>query len=148
MTRYQAGRIRLIRKRRTYTVKELAQLLQVHPRTIQRWHFDGLVAVERSHPLLFLGYDAKVFLKTILARRRQKLGPNQFFCMHCRQPRRSLPERIETRPTGKRIGNGCELLLLYGQCCVCGCKMVLFTKRECQVSRKIPLTPGVAESRL
>ena len=130
MTRRQIARIRFIRQRRAYTVRELALLLGVHTRTVHQWHTDGLVAIEDSHPLLFLGRAAKDFLKARLAMRRQKLQQDQFFCMRCRRPRLSLPEKSESRPTGKRIGRGKELILLYGECSECGCKMVRFASRQ------------------
>lgn len=130
MTRRQVAQIQFIRQRRTYTVRELALLLGVHPRTVHQWHTDGLAAIEGSHPLLFLGGIAKDFLKVRLAVRKQKLGQDEFLCMRCRQPRESVPEKRKPMPTGKRIGRSKELILLYGVCSECGCKMVRFASRQ------------------
>ncbi len=147
MRRRQVARIRFIRQRRTYTVKELAGLLEVHPRTVQQWHIEGLREIEGSHPLLFSGHEAKDFLKERLAQRRQKLGSGEFLCLHCRQPRLSPPEKISRRPMGKRIGKDGELVLIYGQCGICGCRMVRLARQQGPKNGGISLSPELAEWR-
>ena len=129
MTKRQVARVRFIRQRRTYTVRELAELVGVHPRTVHQWHTEGLTALEGSHPLLFMGSTARGFLRARVAGRKHKLGPGEFYCMRCKQPRLSHRDSLNPRPSGKRIGKGKELVLLYGSCRVCGCRMVRFTFR-------------------
>jgi DNA-binding XRE family transcriptional regulator len=147
MTKRQVARIRYIRQRRTYSVKELSDLLGVHRRTVHQWHSEGLAALEESHPLLFQGQVARDFLKSRSGRRKKRLGPGEFFCMRCRQPRESSPENQSSKPTGRGIGHCKELVLLYGHCCVCGCRMVRFATQQIQNSSVSVPTAKQAESR-
>lgn len=147
MTKRQVARIRFIRQRRTYTVKELSDLLGVHRQTVHQWHTEGLAALEESHPLLFQGQVARDFLKRRSVARKHKLGPDEFFCFRCRQPRVSSSENLTPKPTGKRIGRDKEQVLLCGECCKCGCKMVRFASRQGPDEGVSMLMPKVAEGR-
>jgi len=59
----------------------------------------------------------------------------------------SPSEKLKSSLTGKRIGKDRELVLLYGECSVCGCKMVRFTTQQAPNGRVFPLMPEVAEGR-
>jgi hypothetical protein len=129
MTKRQVALIRFIRQRRTYTVKELSDLLGVHLQTVHQWRKEGLTALEGSQPLLLQGGVVKEFLKSRVSGRKKTLAPDEFFCMGCRLPRRSIPAYRTSEPTGRKIGHGKEQVLLRGRCERCNCQLVRFAVR-------------------
>lgn len=149
MTRKQAARIRFIRARRSYSIKELGGLLGVHSRTVQLWHREGLSSIDdRSHPLLFLGAVAKDFLRVKIRKRRVKLGPNEFFCPRCRRAAQSIPGKINVISTGKRMGKNKELVYWRGECERCGCMLVRFATFKGQNPAPWPMVHTEGASRL
>jgi MerR HTH family regulatory protein len=53
---------RRIKIHRTYTVEEIARVLDVHKHTVRRWEKVGLLAIDDHRPKLFRGPDVHVFL--------------------------------------------------------------------------------------
>jgi len=141
MTKRQSARIRFIRRRRTYRVGELAGLLGVHLQTVHQWRKDGLEVLEGSRPFLIPGGVAKEFLKSRVSRRKKTLAPDEFFCMSCRLPRRSILECQTIEPTGRKIGHGKELVLRRGRCEHCDCGLVRFAVRPVPESPSSPKQP-------
>ena len=55
---------RKIKTKRSYTFKEIADLLGLHIRTIQSWHTDGMLTLEGSNnPYLVMGTDVQNYIK-------------------------------------------------------------------------------------
>lgn len=79
-----------IKSELTYTIAEAAEETHVSPATVRQWIRDGLPAMRTQKPFLIVGADLKSFLKTRNAKRKTKLGPNEFRCMTCKRPRRAL----------------------------------------------------------
>ena len=131
MQRRIRRRIRLIRVRRTYTMSELADFLQVHVRTVQAWHNNGLIPIEPSgRPLLFLGYEVNRFLIERRDRRKCRLGKSEFYCPRCKAARQSLPGEVQGEYTGRRMGHSDELVIIKGKCAECGCSVRRFSTRS------------------
>ena len=53
---------RRVKRLRTYTVRDIVQLLGVHKNTVRSWVKAGLVVLDGRRPLLVLGRDLKQFL--------------------------------------------------------------------------------------
>lgn len=110
-----AKRVRLIKKCRLYSTKELARELGVHPMTIHSWQKQGLKPVDPSFkPFIFRGIDAKAFLKARSVSRKRKLLDGEFYCVRCRQPVESLMGDI----TVNTLGQGTSLHV-RGKCRIC-----------------------------
>lgn len=149
MTRKQCARIRYLRAKRSYSTKELAQVLRVHPRTVQEWHKYGLQSIaEKCFPLLFIGRTVKDFLNARRSKRKCKLAPDECFCPRCRRPRLSKMQPFKIEPTGRHLGSGQELVLLRGICIVCDCPMVKFGVGGDPVLSNSTSTPTGPQGRL
>jgi len=112
---------RSIKRRATYSAKELAKLYKVHLRTVQGWHCTGMRAIdEHAHPLLFLGSEVKRFRNESRKRWHGKLGRDEFLCLTCHRPVRSTAEGFCCESTGKLLGESKLQVRLRGICQVCG----------------------------
>lgn len=118
--------IHRISKRKTYTVKEIAVLLGVHVRTVQGWLSHGLKPVENSIPYLIQGEELAQFLNEKQCERRNKLALDEFYCVKCRQARKSLSGSTHTSITQKLMGGGKTLIVIKALCEVCGGKINRF----------------------
>lgn len=127
MTRKQFARIRYLRAKRSYSTKELAHVLWVHPRTIQNWHRHGLQPLaEKCWPLLFIGQTVRDFLNYRRSQHKCKLAADECFCPRCRCARLSKLQPLSVETTGRYLGSGRESILLRGICVECDCSMVKF----------------------
>ncbi len=117
----------MVRLRKSYTTSEMAQLLNVHPRTVQTWHKHGMFPLDpNERPYLFLGSDVKSFLTERQKVKRFKLKENEFYCVRCKQPRLSLPDRFLVFQTQTKIGKNKIMVMIRGICIVCGCQLARF----------------------
>jgi hypothetical protein len=131
MRKKRIKNIRLIIARRSYSTSEIATLLEVHPRTIQMWHKEGMIPIEENtKPFLFMGYEIKRFLSDRRSARRVRLKGDEFFCPRCKVARKSAPRKIKIINTGKKIGRGDVSVLIKGICIVCGCKLNRFSTKN------------------
>ena len=122
---------RLLRKRRSYTIKEVAKVLGVHPRTIQAWKAQGLEPIDPTDkPLLFMGDQIGTFISSVSQAAKRPLMPDEFYCPRCRAARRSDPESIMLRDTGKLIGPNNRSIVVRGKCSTCGCDIYRFSSTE------------------
>jgi len=108
---------RLIKRDFTYFVSEIADLFQLHPNAVRRWIKAGLSTVDGRRPLLVHGGDLIDFLNARQARRKQKCGPDEFYCCRCRGPRRALLNRVEIQ--NRNDGR----IHLSGVCATCGTRI-------------------------
>jgi hypothetical protein len=108
----------LIRINRSFSVPEIAGLLGVNRYTILAWHKkEGLKAIDDRAPYLFHGKELRRFIQERQKERKQKCGPNEFYCFKCRKPRVSLDNRVII------IINNPKQLNIQGTCVLCGSKM-------------------------
>ena len=125
MKRYNAYKIRM---RRSYSTEELSEAYDIHPRTVQDWHKQGLKAIdETSRPYLYIGEEIRRFLNEKNKIGKHPLKPGEFFCLKCHSPRKSLTDRLETRATKKTLGSGDQQVIINGICEVCGVRVFLFS---------------------
>lgn len=107
--RYNVRRVKI---HRSYSVAEVARLLDVSKLTVMRWIARGLPLIERKRPYLIHGSDLRAFL---LANRpaRQPCGPGEMYCLRCRAPRRPAAEMVDYLPRTAKVG------VLRGICPTC-----------------------------
>lgn len=117
----------LIKSSRSYTSCEIADLLGVHVHTVRSWRKVGLQTLpDAKTPLLFHGWELKRFLRDRRRSGRCQLAPGEFYCMRCREARKSVEGHLVSVATGKALGYSREQVIHKGKCAVCGAKMVRF----------------------
>ncbi len=132
--------IRLIRKHRTYLVKEVAALLGIHTRTAQDWiSKGGLTPIEgTSNPYLVYGEVLALFLSDRKQSKKCPLGQDEFYCLKCNCARKSVPTELAITKTEISIGNkGKFKETIIGKCEACGTKVNRFSTYEKEVSDEI-----------
>jgi hypothetical protein len=116
--------ISLIRCRREYSYKEIAELFNRHPRTVQSWRRQGLnILAGTAKPILILGAELKRFLQEKRRKKKRPLEIDEFYCCRCGEPRESIPYKISVELTGKLMGYGNKQLRIRGICNVCTCSL-------------------------
>ena len=131
--------LRKIKRRRSYTAKEIAGLFGLHPRTVQQWvSRDTLKPIAgSSNRYLIYGEDLAIFLGEKRQKHKRTLQEDEFYCLRCRQPRRSLPENVTASETDTKIGKEKYKLIKSGLCEVCGTKLYRFATYKKTVQLKI-----------
>ncbi len=110
MTRFDS---RKISQHKSYTIKELSDLVGMSEKTCLRWIEQGLATVSGSHkPILILGNEVKKFIRNKNSGVKIKLKRHEFYCFKCKQPRRAKRGSISV--SGNTKG---------GLCSVCNGKM-------------------------
>jgi len=121
----------LVKSRRSYTLKEIAEIYNLHIRTVQDWIKQGLKIIDESHsPYLILGQDVRDFLKVKRQKRKHNLKPGEFYCTKCNIPRKSIPEKIIFEKTEKLLGKNGRQVIIKGICVVCKNKLFLFSSQR------------------
>ena len=123
----QSCRRNLVRLRlhRSYTMRELAELLEVHIRTVQGWHKNGLMAIDDcDRPLLFIGQSVIEFLKGRRSSGRCMLQSDQCYCLRCRKGVSPIASTVSLELTKKRVGRSDRLIIIKGICPHCSGKVV------------------------
>ena len=116
-----------LRLNRSYTMRELTDTLDVHVRTVQGWHKEGMPAIdEQDKPLLFLGKKVKSFLKDRQQKRRTTLGPDEVYCLRCAIGVIPCPETVSAEITGLRLGRCSKLVVVRAKCPRCCGTVVRF----------------------
>ncbi len=125
----QSCRRNLIRLRaiRSYTMRELADVLTVHVRTVQGWHKQGMAAIdEADRPLLFLGAVVKDFLRLRRREAQCKLETNQCYCLRCRTGVEPGSSTVSVEVTNRRVGTESKQVIVRGICPSCKATVVRF----------------------
>lgn len=102
-----------VKLHRSYSVPELSRCCKVHKNTVRNWRGDGLAAIDKSRPVLFLGAIVRQFLRQRNASRKRPCVSGTIFCFKCREPRRPALDLIEYRDRTAGSGN------LRGICGTC-----------------------------
>jgi hypothetical protein len=120
MSSYPVNKIKI---KRSYSINEMASLLDIGRKTCGRWiRCEGLKVIEENtNPLLVMGLDLKEFIKEKQAKRKVPLKENEFFCFKCHKAVIPKIGSEKTIKTGKRIGIGNQKQLKkIGACELCG----------------------------
>jgi len=122
---------RLFKAERAYSFAEIAEKLETHERTVQRWHREGLKTLEdHARPFLVMGQALRDFMKMRRQSRKKPLKIGEFYCPRCRKPRRSRSDRLIAQATQRRLGKTHQQVLLRGVCEVCGQPLLLFSSDQ------------------
>ena len=119
----------IIKTRRSYTPREVMDLLCVSKLTVIRWMKEGLRPLKRNtRPLLIMGSDLKFFLNQKQQARKTKLKDDEYFCVRCQKavkPKRGTEKIVKTVKTiGKENKDQFNKLAI---CSICGAKICRFT---------------------
>ena len=128
----------LIRLRHSYALAEIAEVYDVHIRTVQEWRKQGLMAIdETSKPYLVMGAEVRRFLKDKAQKRKHPLKEGEFYCPKCKVPRKSLAKHISVEITGKMLGKRYKQALIKGICEICNQRLFRFSSdRQVQEFRE------------
>jgi len=108
---------RRVKVHRSYTVEEVAKLFGVHENAVRNWLKSGLPKVDERRPILILGRQLASFLHVRRELNRQRCRAGEFYCFHCRAPRRPVERAAEYLPLTAQSGN------LKATCTNCGTRM-------------------------
>lgn len=108
---------RRIRITRTYSVPEVAALLEVHAHTVRRWLKDGLCSIDGQSPTLIHGAELRRHLDVRAKGRKHKCGPDEMYCLSCRAPRLPTLGSVHIADLNEKT------VRLVGACCTCGGKI-------------------------
>jgi ribosome biogenesis SPOUT family RNA methylase Rps3 len=131
---------KLIRKRRTYTTKDIAALFGMHTRSVQQWIAkNGLSPIEgSSNPYLIYGETLYDFLTQKKQKRKCSLQANEFYCFKCKCGRDGISVETTITKTATRIGNkGKFKEIRESKCEVCSIKLFRFYTYQREVSDEI-----------
>ncbi|MEL4427123.1 helix-turn-helix domain-containing protein [Shewanella indica] len=108
---YNPNRVKI---NRSYTVIEVSEILQVHPKTVRNWIHAGLPVVDEKRPLLIDGAALRAHLKR---KRKADMYPcevHEMYCFKCREPNSPAIESLQfvAKPAG--------MAQMSGHCCECG----------------------------
>lgn len=96
---------KLAKIHRTYTVDEVARLLNVHKNTVRRWIKQGLSTVDSRKPTLLHGLDLREFHEKRRKNAKRPCKPGEMYCVKCREPRRPAGAMADYLPISDTIGN-------------------------------------------
>ena len=118
-------KVNLIRTRRSYTIQEIAILLNVDKRTCFRWLDMGLEVIEKNtKPLLVMGYELKRFIGEKQNQHKLKLKIDEYYCFSCRKAVKAKPISERMVKTGKMTSKqNRELFMKVGLCEHCNTKV-------------------------
>lgn len=105
---------RSIKAARNYTVPEAAISLGVSLGTIRAWIKAGLPVLNAQRPTLILGSDLRAFLVARRSGKKSKLGPDQLYCLRCKQGHAPYGMMVDFIPHSATTGR------LVGLCSECG----------------------------
>ena len=77
----------LAKMHRNYTVEEAASVFGVHKNSVRAWIKAGLPVCDAKRPMLILGTDLRDYLKGKRSERKRRCGPDELYCLRCREPR-------------------------------------------------------------
>jgi len=123
-----------IKVNRSFSARELADLLDVHKNTVRHWQRKGLRALDGGRPALFHGRAVRDFLTNQNAARKRPCPPGTFYCFRCRAPQRPAGGMVDYVPRSTVAGN------LIGLCETCGTTMHRRTRRAAIAD----VMPGIA----
>jgi hypothetical protein len=96
---------RLVKSHRTYTVEEIASLLNKHKNTVREWVKAGLPTIDDKRPMLILGRELIAFLQARRARKKSPCRPGQMYCVRCRAPKFPAAGMVDYLPDTQKVGN-------------------------------------------
>ncbi len=95
----------LVKSHRTYSVEEIARLLDVHKNTVRGWVKQGLQSVDEQRPAIFHGPVLVAFLQRRRASAKRPCPAGHIYCLPCRAPKAPAGNMAEFVPVSDATGN-------------------------------------------
>jgi len=108
---------RRVKIHRSYTVGEVARMLEAHKNTVRAWLRDGLTPIDQRRPVLIQGGQLASYIDARRKRRRQPCRPGELYCFRCRMPKAAAAGAADYLPVTPSSGN------LMARCSDCGTRM-------------------------
>ena len=108
---------RLAKRHRSYTTRELADLLGAHKNSVRQWIRDGLPVVDGARPVLILGGEFQEWWGKRKKAKKRPCQPGQMYCFKCRAAKPPALGMVEYTATNATTGN------LKALCETCGTLM-------------------------
>ncbi len=105
------------KKHRAYSVRELADRLDVHKHTVRGWLKTGLPTIDGAKPILIHGGEFQAWWGDQRKAAKRPCQPGQMYCFKCRARKAPAGDRVEYAATNARTGN------LKALCETCGTVM-------------------------
>lgn len=105
---------RAVKAARTYTIQEGAEALGVTVGSVRAWVRLGLPVMKAQRPFLILGSNLRQFLEDRNRKGKAPLGPDQLYCLTCKQGRSPFGMMVDCLPQTAKTSR------LVGLCRVCG----------------------------
>jgi hypothetical protein len=96
---------RRVKIHRNYTVEEAARLLGTHKNTLRAWIKAGLPICDEKRPILILGRDLAMYLKTRRTKNKRPCQPGEIYCVRCRAAKLPAGDMAEYRSATSTLGN-------------------------------------------
>lgn len=122
---------RLAKLHRSFSVFELADLLNVHRNTVRQWIREGLPVLDGAKPTLIMGGEFQTWWGKRTKARKRPCKPGQMYCFKCREPKAPALGMVEFAATNTAAGN------LKALCETCGTMMHRRT-RLADLAAKMP----------
>lgn len=92
------GTARRVKIHRSYTIRQLVDLLEVTVGTVRRWCKQGLRCFTDTRPFLIDGSDFHDFHAEKLEKRKTRLKPFEVYCLGCKAARTPRPGLVDAKP--------------------------------------------------
>lgn len=113
MRRRYRALARKVKMHRVYTIREVSQLLDIHPNTLRGWRVRGLQIVAEQKPFLIEGHALKNFLFSQEKEAKTKLGQHELYCLSCRSGKQAAGGMADYEAVTEDRGN----LIALCECC-------------------------------
>jgi hypothetical protein len=90
---------------RSYSVTELADVLDVHKHTVRGWIRKGLPVIDGAKPILILGSEFQIWWGKRRKAAKRPCQPGQMYCLKCRVPKAPALGMVEYAATNAATGN-------------------------------------------
>ena len=103
-----------VKRHRSYTVKELAELYDVGPNTVRQWiKKHGLPVIEGTYPTLIHWKAFRTWLTAWQAARKWTCAKNEMSCLKCQSGRKVMAGTFRVTQTNEAS------FMLHGECETC-----------------------------
>ena len=96
---------RRAKQHRSYSVIELADVVDVHKHTVRGWIRKGLPVIDGAKPTLITGRDFQTWWSKQRKAAKRPCQPGQMYCFKCRKPKRPALGMVEYAATNAATGN-------------------------------------------
>lgn len=93
---------RSVRSARSYTIPEVAGVLDVSVGTVRSWIRSGLPAMVKQRPFLILGCELREFLDARRSKFKAPLKADELFCFTCKAARKPLGLMVDVHDQSEK----------------------------------------------